>query len=240
MYIERNSHRISFAHIKRGIAKEGSHYALGFILRMRCSGIAFCDWTQKKKKKKNEAEFIPRVFPSESPSKNLASKSSNHDKFKRKQLNLIFIMAQLCFQWPTIFTKRHTSLSCKDPQRVRGDNEWELKSRVESLYPMTKFKSLSSLLHDSLQWILITLLILLHLTLQNSCRIWTECFDWPDLLTSPVVEAVECKVLEPKERILSKYSDFFIVQLLCQMYNIVHETLCTTVCMVKITTPLSS
>ena len=70
MYIERNSHRISFAHIKRGIAKEGSYYALGFILRMRCSGIAFCDWTQKKKKKKNEAEFIPRVFPSESPSKN--------------------------------------------------------------------------------------------------------------------------------------------------------------------------
>ena len=149
-------------------------------------------------------------------------------------------MAQLCFQWPTIFTKRHTSLSCKDLQRVRGDNEWELKSRVKSLYPMTKFKSLSSLLHDSLQWILITLLILLHLTLQNSCRIWTECFDWSDLLTSPVVEAVECKVLEPKERILSKYSDFFhctivVPNVKYRSRNIVHNCVHG-----KKTTPLSS
>ena len=71
------------------------------------------------------------------------------------------------------------------------------------------------------------------LAFADACHIWTECFDWPDLLTSPVVEAVECKVLEPKERILSKYSDFFIVPFLCQMCNIVLETLCATVCMIK-------
>ena len=59
MYIGRNSHRISFSYIKQEIVHEGSHCfkpcALRFILRMRLhfthSGAAFCDWTQKKKKR---------------------------------------------------------------------------------------------------------------------------------------------------------------------------------------------
>ena len=70
MYIEHNSHRISFTYIEQGIAHRGRHYlkpcALAFILHMHCSGTAFCDWTQKKKQ--NNAKFIPWAFPSESPS----------------------------------------------------------------------------------------------------------------------------------------------------------------------------
>ena len=39
--------------------------------------------------------------------------------------------------------------------------------------------------------------------MQNACDIWTGYFDSPDSLTSPVVGAVQRKVLESEDRILS-------------------------------------
>ena len=72
---------------------------------------------------------------------------------------------------------------------------------------MTRLKksiiSLITYKYMTLQWLHTTLLILLYLIMQNDCDIWTGCFDSPDSLTSPVVGAVQRKVLESEDPILS-------------------------------------
>ena len=74
MYIERNSHRTFFAYIKQRIAHEGSHCFKPYDLRSAVLSTHALWWNcvlwlnAKKKKEKNEAEFIPRELPSESPS----------------------------------------------------------------------------------------------------------------------------------------------------------------------------
>ena len=71
MYIGRNNHRISFACIKQGIVHKGSHCfkQLSKVYSRHALTLHACAVVElHRHEKKNEAEFIPRACPSESPS----------------------------------------------------------------------------------------------------------------------------------------------------------------------------